>query len=57
MLQSAPVKSKSCSDEEISQKLKELREKKSWFQVTIRGAKGIIKELVVSETKVFDDHQ
>jgi len=57
MLKSVPERQKLSSEDEIVNKLKELREKESWFQMTIRGAKGIIKELVVSETKVFNDRQ
>lgn len=42
------------AEREISDKIKEFLHKGAWYQITIRGVKGLIKEVVVTETKHFE---
>lgn len=41
-------------EKEIVDKIRDFFHKGTWYQITVRGIKGLIKEIVITETKHFD---
>lgn len=46
--------SQDSQEREILDKIRDFFKKQAWYQLTIRGVKGSIKEINVTETKHYD---